>query len=267
MKTADLNIRSPIVVPMDTKILKEIGLTDSESKVYMAILELKDSTRGDIVNKSKISGSKIYELLEKLQEKGLISIYLKDNIKHFKATNPKQILNYIDEKKQKIIQTEKEATLLLPELLSIYNISNESQEVELLTGLKGMQIIFEEQIDIMNKGETCYVIGGTKGSNEQTILDFFEKIHLLREQKNIHTKMLFNSRQKKTTKEIYSSKKYPLTKTKFISSTSPVAINIYKNRTIIIIFGNQISAIQIKSQEVANSFLEYFNLLWKTAEN
>jgi len=252
---------------METSILREIGLTESESKVYLALLELGDSTRGDIVKKSQIAGSKLYEIINKLQEKGLVSVYVQNKIQHFKSTNPKQILNYLEEKRHRIAQTEKDAKLLIPQLLSLYSSSKEDQEVELLNGLKGLQIIFEEQIEILNKDETCYVIGGTRGSDEQTILDFFEKIHILREEKKIHTKMLFNERQKENTKKIYSSKKYPLTKTKFISSTSPVAINIYKNRTIIIIFGKKISAIQIKSEEVANSFLEYFNLLWNNAKD
>ena len=87
----------------------------------------------------------------------------------------------------------------------------------------------------------------------------------MREKKKIKTKMLFNYRQKETTKLLYSNKKYLGTTTKFIQHTSPVAINIYKDRTVIIIFGKQITSIHIKSQDVADSFIEYFNLLWKTA--
>ena len=84
---------------MEMNILKEIGLSESEKKVYLTLLELGDSTRGDIVNKSGVTGSKVYELLEKLQEKGLVSIYIKEKVKHFKPTNPKQLLNYIEDKK------------------------------------------------------------------------------------------------------------------------------------------------------------------------
>ena len=87
---------------MNEDIFKEIGLTVSEKNVYLALLELGDSTRGNIVNKSKVAGSKIYELLEKLQEKGFVSIYIKNKVKHFKPTNPTQILNYLESKKQEI---------------------------------------------------------------------------------------------------------------------------------------------------------------------
>lgn len=55
---------------------------------------------------------------------------------------------------------------------------------------------------------------------------------------------------------------YPSTEIKYIEHTSPVAINIYNDRTIIIIFGKSVNAINIKSRDVANSFIEYFKLLW-----
>jgi sugar-specific transcriptional regulator TrmB len=247
---------------MKIEILKEIGLTDSESKVYLALLELGDSTRGDIVNKSGIAGSKVYEVLGKLQEKGLASIYIKNKVKHFKPTNPKQIFGYLEDRKQQIVKIEREAKSILPNLLALYSTSKEEQKVELISGLKGLELIFKEQIELLKKGETCFVIGGTKGIDEEIIQAFFEKVHIWREQKGIKTKMLFNTIQKKSTEKLYSSKKYPNTKTRYIQHTSPVAINIYKNRTIIIIFDKKINAIHIKSQDVANSFIEYFSLLW-----
>ena len=52
-----------------TELLEEIGLTKSEIKVYLALLELGSSTTGPIVDKSKASSSKIYEILDKLMQK------------------------------------------------------------------------------------------------------------------------------------------------------------------------------------------------------
>lgn len=247
-------------------VFGQIGLTDSEKKVYLALLEIGDSTRGEIVNKSGVAGSKVYELLEKLKEKGLVSVYLQEKVKHFRPAHPNHIVSYIEKKKQELLLTEQEAKNLLPVLISKYASSKEEQEVELFSGLEGLETLFREQVEIMNKGETCYVIGGTRGSDETPVQAFFEKIHVMREQKKIKTKMLFNIRQKDSTESLYSTRKYPGTETRYIPHTSPVAINVYKDRTVIIIFGKNISAIHIKSQEVANSFLEYFNILWKIAK-
>lgn len=254
---------------MDTKILQEIGLNSSEAKVYMALLELGDSTRKAIVHESGIAGSKVYDLLNKLQEKGLVSVYLKDKIKHFKPTNPKQILSYLDAKKEEIVEVEKQAKLFIPMLLEKFNSSKEDQEVELLNGIKGLEIVFREQVEELKKGEECYVIGGTWGTGEETekrVQMFFEKIHVMREEKGIKTKMLFNNSQKSSTEALYSHKKFSNTATRYIEHTSPVAINFYKDKTIILIFGKKISSIYIHSQDVADSFLQYFNLLWKQAK-
>jgi len=252
-------------MPMDEGVLKEIGLTDSEIKVYFALLELGDSTRSSIVNKSKISGSKVYDVLEKLQEKGLASLYMKNKVRHFKPANPKQIFSYLEDKRNKLSQIEEQARNILPSLMLRFQSSKEDQEVELLSGLKGLEVIFREQVELLKKGETCYVIGGTKGTDEIAVVAFFQKIHELREKKGIKTKMLYNIRQKSSVNNNYSSRKYKGTETRYIEHTSPVAINIYKDRTVIIIFSIKITAIHIKSQDAANSFMEYFNLLWKQA--
>ena len=65
---------------MELELLKEIGLTDSEIKVYIALLELGSSSKGPIVDKSHVASSKIYELLEKLMQKGLVTQVLKSNV-------------------------------------------------------------------------------------------------------------------------------------------------------------------------------------------
>lgn len=245
-------------------VLKSIGLTDSETKVYLALLEIGDTTRGELVNRSGIAGSKVYEVLEKLHSKGLISIYTVEGIKHFKAVSPKQVLQYIDDQKDEIAKAEDLAKRVLPELMARFASSEEEQEVGLLVGLKGLEIIFHEQIEMMKKGEACYVIGGTRGSDEESVYAFFHKIHVLRQKKRILTKMLYNMDQRHLIEAHYSNKEFPLTETRYIKLMSPVAINIYRDRTVIIVFGKKITSIQIISQDVADSFLEYFRMLWAT---
>ena len=77
---------------MEFELLKEIGLTDSEIKVYVALLEIGSSSKGPIVDKSGVASSKIYELLEKLMQKGLVSQVIKSNVKYFEAAPPKRLL-------------------------------------------------------------------------------------------------------------------------------------------------------------------------------
>jgi len=58
--------------------LQGIGLTDGETKAYLAMLELGSSTVGPIAKKSGISYSKIYEVLQRLIDKGIVSFIVKE---------------------------------------------------------------------------------------------------------------------------------------------------------------------------------------------
>ena len=236
---------------MYEELFKNIGLTTNERIVYLALLELGDSTRTSIVKKTGISGSKIYDILDRLATKGLVSIYVMNNTKHFKPLSPTQLLNYLNEKEIELNKQKKEIEQALPMLTAQFLSDKKEQEVELITGLSGIQLYFQEQIAELKKGECNYVIGGTKGNDDEHVIAFFRKIHRLREEKGIKTKMLYNNRQKKTAQQEYGEKEFPNSKTKFIEHTSAVAINIHKNKTLITIFGKDITGVKITSEKVA----------------
>ena len=58
---------------MINQILQEIGLTRNEIKVYTSLLDLGESKTGEILKKSGLNSGKIYEILDSLQKKGLVS--------------------------------------------------------------------------------------------------------------------------------------------------------------------------------------------------
>ena len=82
------------------KNLQEQGLSEKEAKVYVACLELGDTTAGDVSFKSKLPRTLVYDLLSKLIEKGLIAYVIKNNIKYFKASEPQQFIKILKEKQK-----------------------------------------------------------------------------------------------------------------------------------------------------------------------
>jgi sugar-specific transcriptional regulator TrmB len=70
---------------MESIELTKLGLTEGEAKVYLALLKLGSSTVGPIVKKSKVAYSNIYEVLERLISKGLVSFIKKEKTKYFQA--------------------------------------------------------------------------------------------------------------------------------------------------------------------------------------
>ena len=83
-------------------ILKELGLGTNETKVYIALLNNGDSTTGQILKNANIHTGKIYEILDSLTKKGLVSMVTKSGVKHFSPADPQRILDYLEEKKSNI---------------------------------------------------------------------------------------------------------------------------------------------------------------------
>ena len=125
---------------INQEFLKEIGLTKSEIKVYVALLKIGAfSSKGKIVEESKIASSKIYEVLNKLIEKGLVSTIIKNNIKHFAACSPNRIKDFLARKKEKIIEEEENINKILPFLLESYKSLKQQTKAELFIGWNGLE--------------------------------------------------------------------------------------------------------------------------------
>jgi len=54
------------------RILKEIGLTEYETRIYLSLLEIGPATPSRISEHANVPYSKIYEALNSLEEKGWI---------------------------------------------------------------------------------------------------------------------------------------------------------------------------------------------------
>ena len=94
---------------MDTEILEDLGLTASETKTYLTLLELGSSSAGFILEKSRLQNSVMHRALHSLIEKGLISYVTEGKRKLYQATNPEHFIQFIEEKKQRFQK-------ILPEL-------------------------------------------------------------------------------------------------------------------------------------------------------
>ena len=78
--------------------LIEIGLSQNEAKIYLALLELGPTTTGPLIKKTCLYRVITYDTLEKLLKLGLVNYSLKKNIKNFEAEDPKQLMELIKNK-------------------------------------------------------------------------------------------------------------------------------------------------------------------------
>ena len=184
---------------MELENLRRIGLTEGEIKVYEALLELGECTKTALAKRSGISPSNVYDVTNRLVEKGMISKVEKNGISHFGPTNPSHILDFL-EQKQKDIEKEKEfVNQLLPSLLLRFQATKEKVNVEVFQGWNGMKTVFDDLLQECGPDDQNYVFGASKGESEEQADRFFIKYSKLRAKKGIITSIIFNEqlRQRK----------------------------------------------------------------------
>ncbi|MEA3515122.1 MAG: helix-turn-helix domain-containing protein [Nanoarchaeota archaeon] len=249
---------------MDIGILRDIGLTEGESKVYLALLRLGQTTTGPIVRKSGVTTSKSYKILSRLEEKGLVSHVYKNKVKNFKAASPEKVLALITQQFQELERKKKEVEKIVPELIAYQKQIEEEQEAEIYYGLSGLDTVFGEQLRTLKKGGESFVIGITYGgAYGDKVGNFFRRLQTKRDQKGIITNLLYGEDARGTLQYQEISK---FCKIRYIKYSSLVAINVYNDITIICVFVGQPILFKIKSRAVADNFIHYFRILWDIAE-
>jgi len=233
---------------MDKEILKETGLQEGEITVYLALLKLKDSTATQITQYTGLHRSHIYDLIEKLREKGLVSFVIKNNVKYFRASSPTKILDYIKEKEVKIEK-------ILPELISLSKEKEEDIRVEIYKGKEGIKTILN---DLLKEGEDYILFGHLRF--EEILPIYIEQFVRLADKKKIKERAILEKGVK-----IIPTKRHEY---KHISKEYlfPNANIVYGNKVAIFVWQKPYYILFIENKDLAQSYKTHFNLLWKIAK-
>lgn len=245
---------------MNLELFEEIGLTKSEISVYLAMLELGSCTTGKIVDKSGVSSSKIYEIMERLIQKGLASVVVERGIKHFEAASPERILDYLKEKKIKLESQEQEVKKILPELQLKKMLAKYKTEAVLFRGMKGLETAFNDVFKVLKKGEKVYAF--VIGELDERMYNFFTRQYELRAKAGIKTRTIYSEYGRKYC-ELRKYIKDNLGKVIPTAMTSPATVTTYGSKVILRMGGwRDVIAVMIDNKSLAESFLEQFDLLW-----
>ncbi|MBU2560898.1 MAG: helix-turn-helix domain-containing protein [Nanoarchaeota archaeon] len=248
-------------------LLKSLGFTESESKVYLALLKIGGFvSKGAILKETRTAPSKVYFVLQKLIDKGLVSTIVKNNVKQFKASPPSRIKDYIALKKSELAKEEETANKLLPKLESLSSSLKEPTTAEIFFGWKGMQTAYDTIIGKTEKGQTIYVLGANKGSNPEKTTRFFSKYGLKVVEKGIHIKIIYDENSRNYARSVEQQSKVKFDK-RFLFKTAPTEVAFTKGITAIVMLKEEPIVILVKDKETSQGFLTYFNELWNIAKN
>ena len=78
------------------KVLNEIGFSEKESKIYLALLELEQATANEVARKADINRTSAYDVLDMLIKRGVVSKYKKKGHTFFTVSDPRKLITYLE---------------------------------------------------------------------------------------------------------------------------------------------------------------------------
>lgn len=127
-----------------SKYLEEIGLSEKEAKVYLALLQFDTANIQQITEKSKINRTTVYPILESLTKKGLVHESITDKKTAYEAVPPEHLETFIEQ--QKLVLQEKLERLkeVIPQIKSIQREKGERPIIKFYEGHEGVFSAYEE---------------------------------------------------------------------------------------------------------------------------
>lgn len=122
---------------MHLEELKNAGLSENEAKVYLAALELGETSVYRLAKKSGVKRTTTYLAVESLKEKGLMSNANRENTLVCYAENPKKLTEHLEEKKKALDK-------IMPELLAFTNLIDKKPKIRYFEGKESYKEVFSD---------------------------------------------------------------------------------------------------------------------------
>lgn len=251
-------------------ILKQLGLSEKESLIYLSSLELGTQPVSVIAKKATLKRTTTYVTLVGLISRGLVSQHAKKNLKYFSATDPKNLLKLLEREKEVFIEKE---TLLKNSLVNFYKLiqpQTVAPKVRYFEGVQGIKQVMEDTLT--SKTPLCCYSTIDKWYAREDLKKYILNYGMDRVKKK---KLPLRSILTDTPLTRDYLKVYPKNKSKKLSESrwlpkgiEPFTneINIYDDKIAICsLDGKELLGIIIESKEIANTQRSIFELSWKSA--
>lgn len=238
--------------------LKDLGLSDKEARVYLALLQLGPSTPYRIAKKSHLKRPTAYVIAEELVEKGLIVHVPGEEPKRYIARTPE---GFIESAETKIVNARK----ILPELKSLQGGTSEKPSVLYFEGIEGLKQAYEYRKKELH-GKT---IVGFFASAEDISPEVNEVFFEWNEYKERHKTKIKGLTVDSATLAPYAKWMLPkesMMNMKYLPEelySAKTSIESCDDRFVRIVLMESIQTLIIESSKFASALREIFELTWK----
>ena len=242
---------------MHSEILEEIGLSPNEAKIYETLVSVGTASLNKLSVESNVHRRNVYDSVDKLIKKGLVTEEFISGTKFVRAVNPSRLLDIVKEKETKV-------NSILPELQKKFEGKQPKEEAVIYRGINGFKNYLN---DILEENENVYFIGAKGFWLDERLKYFFPKFDKQRIKQGIHFKHIYDWEVKTLAPEILKLK---MNEYKFFPKdySSSVAIDIFGDH-VVTFYGvspgklaDEPVQFTVVSKTIANGYKKYFNFMW-----
>jgi HTH-type transcriptional regulator, sugar sensing transcriptional regulator len=236
-------------------VLKKLGFSENETRVYLSALESGLASAQDIAANAGIKRTTTYSVLSYLVNRGIVARTKVKNKNRFLVEPPEKLLNLVNEMQENIKKS-------LPELNAIYNKSDIKPKITFYEGESAIQKIYDDTIDekpteILEWNTDAYFLSQFVDPNyikKRIAFDIKARRIACKDSK-------WDTEHKKKDKEEYSE---TLIVPKEVFDPQ-IEVNIYNNKVSFMNYAENMSVI-IESKPIADAMRQAYELSWKGAE-
>jgi len=241
----------------ETKIitaLESIGLHKNEILIYLDLIKVGSSAAHEIATRTKIHRPNVYDTLDKLLKKGVVTQSIKENRKVFYPISPKNLMNYLKQKEYDLQE-------VIPEIEKIQNMPKNPRRVTMSEGIRAFRNILDS---LLEKNKEIVVYGIPK-EVPSLIGGFIEDFHKRRIEKGILMKHVYNQDAEKRIKFLNSLES---TEARALPSSFNTTITtlICGDMVLLNFWEDPLCSIVIENQSIANTYKKYFDIIWEEAK-
>ncbi|MEK6927760.1 MAG: helix-turn-helix domain-containing protein [Nanoarchaeota archaeon] len=239
---------------MNLEVLRKLGLSEGEIKVYSALLELGATSLNNIHEKVGMDRRNIYDILNKLIERGLASYFDENGKRIFRVSNPDKLISYIEEKKSSLDDVKNEVNKILPNVKELFNSKKEQLFSEIFKGPEGVKAVWDDMLNYPN----IYWIGSGLYVPDR-FPAYWNDWNKRRIKKKVGSYHLFRYEKRK----LVSNNMF--TNAKFLPpefSGNPTVTVIYGDKVAQFLFGEELFVFVIQSKDLAENYKKYHKYLW-----
>ncbi|MFP4568080.1 MAG: TrmB family transcriptional regulator [Candidatus Woesearchaeota archaeon] len=236
---------------VDESALLDVGLTSSEVKIYLALLELGTSSVTSISGRSNLHRTNVYDALKKLSGKGLVSCVSEDNVNYYSASSPNFLLRLVREKEAALCK-------ILPQLQLSKSLARSSS----ISSFKGVSAVLECLHELLDLDSEVLVFGMSNQAIKLLGARIFP-FHSERVARKILLRQIYSVSLKKLIK-----KDDEYTSSRFFSDPFVNASFILCRDTVLVVsWFDDVLTIKIKDDGISALLRVLFEFSWSSSSN